>query len=81
MTLPAERTRAIQQVADAARVLRATVRPGTSEFVRVRRADLLDLWRALRHYPTPLDLESVQWGDSVPEGQAREWLAGEEQSA
>jgi hypothetical protein len=57
MTLPAERTRAVRQLEQAALVLRAQVRPGTGELVRVRRADLLDLWRALRHYPTLADLD------------------------
>lgn len=57
MTLPAERTRAVRAVEQAAMVLRASVRPGTSDFVRVRRADLVSLWQALRHYPTQHDLE------------------------
>ena len=64
MTLPVERTRAVNEMAREVLKLSPFLH-GKSETVRVPRQLLRDLHARLRHYPTPIDMERT--AEKAPE--------------
>lgn len=56
MTLPNERTRAVLEMERAILNLLPHLR-GKGEVAMVPRETLRDIWRLLRHYPTPHDMK------------------------